>query len=222
MSGIEMFSADREDVQSSKFKSYKGKEGVTDRVGLIFTDEMYNNGKKIYCGTKIHYEAVNKKYFICKSTKEDKQVCCTASYAGNRPKWRFGAVLVVYDIQIKEGKPKLNGYQLLPWVFGEGTYNTLREVDSEFPLISHDIKLKCKNEDFQNMEILSCNDSIWRKNTELQKKILTEYPNVLEDTKRNLGRDLNIEEIREILGLEAPGSKDAASDVSIGDVLSDV
>jgi hypothetical protein len=219
MSNIEMMSADRDDVLSTKFRSYKGKEGATDRVGLVFTDEQYNNGKKIYCGTKIHYKD---KYFLCKSTKDSKAVCCTAVYTGNKPKWRMGAVIVKYDIQVKDGKPKLAGYELLPWVFGETIYNTLKGIDGEFSLISHDLKLMCKNEDYQNMEVTPCNDSIWRKNAELHKKILAEFPAVLEEAKGNLGQDLNAEEIREVLGIEAPGSQDAASEVSVGDVLEGV
>lgn len=211
---VESFGMEREDIRSTKFKSYKGKEGQTDRIGIIFTDE-----KDMYKGAKIHYKD---KYFICRSTKTDKAICCTASYDKNKPKWRIGAVVILYDIQVKDGKPKLMGYELLPWVFGEGMYNTLKETHSEFSLGSHDIKLKCKNEEFQNMEIIACNDSIWKKNPELQKKVLAEYPTILEDVKGNLGQDLGIEEIRELLGMEAPGSQDAATDVAVGDVLADV
>ena len=67
---VEMIGADRDDVQSTKFKSYKGKEGQTDRLGIVFPDEAYNNGKKIYCGAMIHYEPKSKRfrleeYFFC-------------------------------------------------------------------------------------------------------------------------------------------------------------
>lgn len=211
---VESFGMERDDIKSNKFKSYKGKEGQTDRIGIIFT-----NPKDIYKGAKIHYKD---KYFVCKSTKDNKAICCTTSYDKNKPKWRIAAVIVLYDIQVKDGKPKLVSYELLPWVFGEGMYNTLKETNAEFSLETHDIKLKCKNEEFQNMEVLACNDSIWRKNPELQKKILAEYPTVLEDAKGNLGQDLSLEEIKELLGVETPGSQDAASDVAIGDVLEGV
>jgi hypothetical protein len=208
---VESFGMERDDIRSTKFKSYKGKEGQTDRVGIIFTDP-----KNIYKGAMIHYKD---KYFVCKSTKESKAICCTTSYEKNKPKWRIAAAIIVYDIQVKDGKPKLMGWELLPWVFGESMYNTLKETNNEFALISHDIKLKCKVEEFQNIEVIACNDSIWRKNPELQKKVLAEYPAVLEDAKSNLGQDLSIEEIRELLGVDAPGSQDAATDVAVGDVL---
>jgi hypothetical protein len=208
---VESFGMDRDDIRSTKFKSYKGKEGQTDRIGLIFT-----SSKEIYKGALIHYKD---KYFVCKSTKENKAVCCATSYEKNKPKWRIGAVVVLYDIQVKDGKPKLVGYELLPWIFGESMYNTLKEINKEFSLETHDLKLKCKNEEFQNMDVLACNESIWRKNPELQKKILAEFPVLIEDVKGNLGQDLSLEEIKELLGVETPGSQDAATDVAVGDVL---
>jgi hypothetical protein len=211
---VESFGMERDDIRSTKFKSFKGKEGQTDRIGIIFTDP-----KSIYKGAMIHYKD---KYFVCKSTKTEKAICCTASYEKNKPKWRIGAVVIIYDIQVKDGKPKLMGYELLPWIFGEGMYNTLKETHKEFSLESHDIKLKCKNEEFQNMEVITCNDSIWRKNPELQKKVLAEFPTVLEDVKSNLGQDLSLEEIKELLGIETQGSQDAASDVAVGDILESV
>jgi hypothetical protein len=208
---VESFGMDRDDIRSTKFKSYKGKQDQTDRIGLIFSSP-----KEIYKGALIHYKD---KYFVCKSTKESKSICCTTSYEKNKPKWRIAAVIILYDIQVKDGKPKLVGYELLPWIFGESMYNTLKEINKEFSLESHDLKLKCKNEEFQNMDVLACNDSIWRKNTELQKKILADFPALVEDAKGNLGQDLSLEEIKELLGVETLGSQDAATDVAVGDVL---
>jgi hypothetical protein len=212
---IESFGTERDDIKSNKFKSYKGKEGETNRVGIIFTTK-----KEMYKGALIHY---NDKYFVCKSEKGGtKQICCTASYKGNKPKWRIGAVVIVYHIQNKDGKDRLTGYELMPWVFGETMYNTLKEIDKESPLESHDLKLKCKNEDFQNMDIITCGNSIWRTNAELQKKVLAEFPALVEDVKSNLGQDLNLEEIKELLGVESAGSEDAAADIAMGDVLESV
>jgi hypothetical protein len=216
---IETFGTEREDIKSSKFKSYKGKEGQTDRIGIVFTSK-----KEMYKGARIHY---NEKYYVCKSEWKDniavnKAICCTASYKGNKPKWRIGAVVIVYHIQNKDGKDILTGYELIPWVFGETMYNTLREIDKETSLETHDIKLKCKNEEFQNMDIITCDKSIWRSSPNLQKKILAEFPALVEDVKGNLGQDLNLEEIKELLGVETPGSQDASADIAMGDVLESV
>ncbi len=220
---VGMIGADRDDVQSSKFKNYKGEDGKTDRLGLVFPDEAYANGKKIYCGTKIHFEQKTKKYFICKSTDTDKQICCTTPYSGNKNSWRLGAVVVKYNLVKEDGKTKLKGWEVLPWAFSENVYNKLKKQDGKFPLNKFDIEIEYKKQgQFLNSEITPCNDSIWRKNPELMKKVLALYPAALEDVKGNLAKDLNIEEIKELLGIDTPGSQDAATDVSIGDVLDGV
>lgn len=213
---VETFGTDREDINSSKFRSYKGKGGKTDLVGFVFPEK-----KNAFCGAKIHYK---ERYFLCKSTKEQKAVCCTTPYDGNTPKWRVGAVIVVYQLgkDPESGKQKLVNWEVMPWVFGETTYNKIKEIDSEFPIEQHDLKLKCTNEGFQNIDITPTKKSIWRSNENLKEKILAEFASNMEDAKKNLGSSLNIEEIKELLGTETPGSEDAAVDVNIGDVLDGV
>lgn len=216
MSSVEMFGADREDIQSNKFKSYKGKQDKTDTVGIVFTDK-----KAMYCGAPTHYKD---RYFLCKSTKENKAICCTANYERNNPKHRIGAVIVVYDIgkDPETGNQKLRGYEVMPWIFGSQMYNKLKDLHSEFPLDQHDLKLKCVNEGFQNIDLTPCKTSIWRKNDKLKEQILAQFPAVMEDAKRNLGSNYNIEELKELLGVETPGSEDAAVDVSFGDVVDSI
>lgn len=213
---VEMFGTEREDIQSTKFKSYKGKGGQTDMIGIVFSDR-----KAMYCGAKVHYKD---RYFLCKSTKESKAICCTASYQNNKPKWRVGAVIVIYTIgkDPATGAQKLVSYEVMPWVFSETMYNKLKEIDSEFPLDQHDLKLKCTNEDFQNIDVTPCKTSIWRKSEKLKTAIMAEFEAIMDDAKGNLGSNLNIEDIKELLGVETPGSEDAAVDVSVGDVLDGV
>lgn len=213
---VEMFGTDREDIQSSKFKSYKGKGGQTDMIGFVFPEKP-----QAFCGAKIHYKD---RYFICKSTKEQKAICCTASYQNNTPKWRIGAVIVVYQIgkDPDSGKQKLVSYEVMPWVFGESMYDKIKKLDSEWPLDQHDLKITCTNEDFQNIDITPCKTSIWRNNEKLKEQIMAQFAAIMEDAKKNLGSNLNVEEIKELLGVETPGSEDAAVDVSVGDVLDGV
>lgn len=213
---VEMFGADREDIQTNKFKSYKGKEGKTDTVGFVFVEK-----NKAYCGAHTHYKD---RYFLCKSTKENKAVCCTAHYDNNKPKYRIGGVIVKYELgkDPESGKQKLVGYEVLPWIFGPTMYNKLKEIDKEFPFDQHDVKLTCTNENFQNIDITPCKTSIWRKNEGLKEKILEQFPTVMEDARSNLGSDLNLEEIKELLGVETPGSDDAAVDMDFGDVVENI
>lgn len=211
MSVIETFGADREDIQSMKFKKYRGKNGQTDRVGIVATNEQH-----IFKGAKIHFKD---RFFLCKSTKQKKEICCLHSYEGNRPKYRIGCILVVYDLVSEGGKMKLKGYELLPWIFGEKMYQKLVEINKEYPLLSHDLKLTCTNEDYQEINALNCKESLWNTNTAMKERILKEAESMYEDVARSLAADLGITEIREQLGIEAPGSQDAAADVDMETVV---
>jgi hypothetical protein len=208
---VEAFGPDRDDIESTKFKKYRGKTGNTDRIGIIYEDP-----KKMFKGAKTHFKD---RFFLCKSDKNKKEICCTHSYENNRPRWRVGAVIVVYDLVVKDGKTKLKGYEMLPWVFSEKMYQKLSKADQEFPLAQHDIKLTCSNEDFQTIDIQSCRDSIWSGSEEMKKRMLEEAAPLFDDVSRNLAADLSVVEIRELLGIDAPGSEDAATDVDLENVM---
>lgn len=211
MANLESFGADRDDIEGQRFRKYKNKEGNTDRIGIVYEDP-----KVMFKGLKAHF---SEKYFGCKSTEKQKEVCCTHAYAGNKPRYRIAAVIIVYDLITKDGKQKLKDYEIIPWIFGEGMYGKLSAADKEFPLSSHDIKLTCKNEEYQNMDIQSCRESIWGSNKELREKILKEAQTMLEERGRNLASDLSLTEIRDLLGVDTAGSEDAAMDVDIAQVV---
>jgi hypothetical protein len=208
---IESFGTERDDIQGSKFQKYKGKANQTDRVGLIPYEP-----KKFFKGAKCHYKD---RIFLCKSTSAKKEICCAQSYEGNRPMYRIGGVLIVYNLVTKDGKTKLKDYTLLPWIFREKMYNKLVSADKEFPLDAHDIKLTCTNEEFQNIDIQSCKESIWSSSPDLKNKVLEEAQSLFEEVVHNIGADLSLSEIREILGIDAPGADDAATDVDLGNVI---
>lgn len=214
MSDVEIFGADREDIQSSKFKKYRSKMGQSDRVGVIFFN---GDPKQMFKGVKAHFK---ERYFLCKSTKDKKEVCCLHSYERNKPSYRIGCVVVKYEIGKKDdGKVGLKGYEVLPWVFSDKMYQKLVTADGEFPLKDHDIKLTCTNEEYQTLDIQSCKESLWTTNETLKKKILEEATGIWEDMSRGLANDLSITEIKELLGIEMTGSADAATDVDMAAVV---
>jgi len=208
MAGVMHFGDDEDTVKGYSFKSFKGKEGQKERIGFVWEDDP----KKLFSGVPVHY---SDKYFICKSTDEKKAVCCTYSYDGNKPRWRVGAVIAIYKM---EGN-KPTGYKLMPWVFTDKMYQKLKTAGQEFPLAKHDVWLTCTNEKYQTMDINSCRESIWQAKPELRKKIAEEALVIKKEVEDNLAQDLSIEEIKELLGIEVLGSADAASDVSLGDVI---
>ena len=210
---IEDFGTERDDIEPIKFKKYKGKKGNEDRVGIIFPDD---NKKKMFKGAPCHYKD---RYFLCKSTKGNKEICCTHGYDGNTPKYHIGAVLVIYDMVTQEGKPKLRGFETIPWVFSETMYQKRKSADQEFELDTHDIKLKCTNEEYQTIDVTICKESIWRSGDKIKKKVLEEAESHFENLGKQIASDLGITEIRELLGIDAPGVDDAATDVDLENVI---
>ena len=216
MSAVESFGAGRDDIQGSKFKKYRGKTGNTDRVGIIYYED---NPKTMFKGVKSHFKD---RFFVCKSSSTNREICCLHSYDRNKPEYRVGCALVKYELRKKDGKTKLASYEVLPWIFSAKMYHKIDAVDGEFKLVEHDLNLACINEDFQTIEVTPCKESIWQGSPDLKKKIIEEAEGIIEDVGRNLASDLSLTEIRELLGIDAPGSEDAATDIDLGSVVEDL
>lgn len=214
---VESFGTERDDIQGNRFQKLKMKKDDELRVGVLYFDA---EGKKFFLGAKAHVKK-DTKTFLCKSTKEKKEICCTHSWEGNVPRMHVGCVLIVYTLgKDANGKTSIKSYEILPWIFWEKMYQKLASADKEFPLALHDLKLKCTNEEFTTIDIQSCKESIWSSNPNFKKKIQEEAKATYESISKNLGAELSITEIKEILGIEVTGSNDAASDVDLGSVMS--
>lgn len=213
---VETFGADRDDIKGGKFPKLKMKTGEVERVGIVYFDD---DPKTMFLGSKVHAQK-GFKTFLCKSSSSKKEICCTNSWSGNIPKYHIGCVAIMYHMgKGSDGSPKLKDYTLIPWIFWEPTYGKLSSADKEFPLKDYDIKLTCSNEDFQTIDINSCNNSIWRSNDGLKKKILEESKSIYAGISKSLGADMSISEIKEMLGIDIEGSDDAASEVDLGSIV---
>jgi hypothetical protein len=196
---IENFGTERDDIQSRSFKKLKMKTGDEIRCGILYFDE---NGKDVFLGAKVHTKK-EMKTFICKSTKEKKEVCCTHVWGGNIPRWHIGCIIVIYTLgKDSSGNLKLKDYELLPWIFWETMYRKIVSADEEFPIIKHDLKLKCTNDEYQNIDVQSCKGSIWTSSKALKEKIIEEAKPVRETITNNLGADLSMSEICDLLNIE--------------------
>ena len=197
---IETFGFENEEIRGGFFEKYKGKKGEIHRVSIIYSDP-----KAMFAGSKIHYS--NKRYFLCKGG-----LCCDKC---GPAKWRVGAVIVKY-VTDRNGaiKKPFQGYEILPWVFGEQTYIKLKTVNSEFPLASHDIKISCENDDYQHLSFAPCNESVWLAKEELKAKILEEAKPKWDNVKKSIASDLSVEEIKDLLGSGDGGGGGGGSDPS--------
>lgn len=212
---VEFFGTDRVDIQPSRFPKLKMKKGDTFRVGIVHFSE-----NKVFVGAKVHIKK-NGPSFLCLSTKDKKEICCTHNWEGRIPRYRIGCILVKYQIDNdKNGKPVFKGYELVPWIFWESMYNKIVLADKEFPIAKHDIKLHCTNTDYQTIDITSCRESIWTSNSEMKEKIIKEATPLLETLKDNIAANLSISEIKELLGLE--GDKPSIIDLEMSKVISSI
>lgn len=203
---VETFGFENEEIKGGIYDKYKGKKGEVHRIGIVYTDP-----KAMFAGAKIHF---NTRFFLCK-----KGICCEKL---GPPKWRVGAVLCKYSTDRSGNLRTPFAYELLPWMFSEQTYMKLKNVNAEFPLATHDIKISCTNDEYQHLDITPCNEIIWTTKDALKKQVLEEAKPIWEYVKRGLASDLSVEEIKELLGLSTGGGQDPTTNLNLDAVLNQV
>lgn len=208
MSDVSTFAFDNEEIRSGMYDRYKGTKGTTDRLAIVYQDP-----KAMFAGVKCHYKD---RYFVCK-----KGLCCEKLGA---PKWRVGAVVVKYATDKQGMIKKPFSYELMPWSFGEQTYVKLKNVNSEFPLASHDIKVTCTNDEYQHLDITPCNEVIWTAKEEIKGEVLEAAKPIWDFVKKSLASELSVEEIKELLSVDGGGSggADPTSKLDLDKVLDQV
>jgi len=218
---------DDDSVKAYDFELYKGRKGQTDRIALLTTP----------IGARTHFSKINNLgYFICNSVfklvigpdqkkmeiPENLAICCQKCDA---PRKRFIAPLIKYTTT-PDGKPTSQlGFSLMAWKYTDDKFITLRALDSEFPLNSHDILVTCTEEQYQRLTIQACAQSLVR---------LEKFPKELKDQidlwvkmnrpkmAKTLGRKYSDQELMEKFGLAAPSSGGVAAgmDTPIMDIKS--
>lgn len=197
---ISTFSFENEDIKGGLYDKFKGTKNQTDRCGIIYADP-----KAMFAGSKTHFK---ERYFLCK-----KGFCCEAL---GPSKWRVGAVIIKYGTDKQGNIKKPFAYEIFPWIFGEGTYLKLKNVNSEFPLASHDIKIACTNEEFQHLDITPCNETIWTAKDELKTLILDQAKPYWDYVKKSIASDLSVEEVKELIGHGTAAAGTTGIDPSAG------
>lgn len=206
MSDIETFAFDNDDIKGGLYDKYKGVKNEVHRAGIVYTDP-----KAMFAGSKIHFKD---RFFLCKNG-----TCCEKL---GPPKWRMGAVLIKYGTDKTGNVKKPFSYELYPWLFSEQTYIKLKNVNSEYPLANHDIKISCTNEQYQHLDISPCRESIWTAKEELKKQVISEAKPIWDSIKKSIAMDLSAEEINDLLGINSGASSDPSTKIDLESVLNDV
>jgi len=215
---------DNDNVKSSNFEKFKGEKGKKYRIGFVSSDP-----KKVLSGAQQHYF---EKPFLCKSKEGSPEICCTHAYAGNTAKWKIGGAIIVYTLgRNSEGKaswgPTVGDYALQPWIFNDKIYSQLKTMDGEWGLADHDIQIECTDSKYQSFTLSIAKESLWNRETtddmkKFRAKILAEAAKVSKTIPRNLGQDLGLSEIRELIGLDTVGAGDSAEDLDMSDIADDL
>jgi hypothetical protein len=206
MADLELFSFENEEIKGGMFEKYKGKKNQTDRIAIVYTDP-----KAMFAGQKIHYKD---RYFLCKKGK-----CCEVL---GPAKWRVGAVIIKYATD-KMGTPKKPfSWELFPWIFGEQTYAKLKGVNSEFSLATHDMKITCDNDEYQHLNPMACQESLWTIKEDIKAQVLEAAKPYWESVKRSIASDLSVEEINELLGIATAAGADPSTKLNLDSVLDSV
>jgi hypothetical protein len=148
------------------------------------------------------------------------------------PKPYFSTLLLIYPTnnegtlnkeefarQIKENKLKL-----VPWRFGNKIYEDIWKLndglrENNLSLASQDIKLECKEPQYQNIAVSFVGASTWQKNQQIASAVLTGAANMYD--KLMPFREMTTDQLRAKLGLSTAASDDVSSD-NFQDVLDSV
>jgi len=232
-------------VRGGEVEKYRGKRGVTDRLGFIYTrtpltsfskEKLTEMAPRVESGdmekatldgkhyihqispvaARVHYNEKFKNLgvFFCLSKPGHTEVCCENA---GKPTLKIGMLVVHYQTDKSGALNKPFNYVVKPWIFSEAKYNSLKMKNKEFPLISHDLMVTCTEEDYQKLDFSPCKDAAWRANSDVENQILDEAASMMQTLQRELGRERNLDELREAFGLSSgavPADTPSADDLS--------
>ena len=152
------------------------------QVGIIF--QVPN---LMFQGFKVHYYGPHK--FFCKSTPNQKAVCCTHNYSAKNPSFRIATILARYS------RDEL--FSIIPWTFGKIMFNRLKDLNTECPLDIHDFRISSsENRTLYNLSALG--PSIWQQ-SDTKERIIANANAIKANIKAYIAEDLDIGAIENIV-----------------------
>jgi hypothetical protein len=96
------------------------------------------------------------------------------------PKVTFTTLLLIYptDRQGNIDKEKLaTGWHIIPWRFHKGVYEGIWKLNKGLEengtsIASQDVKLECKVQEYQNIDVQFCGPAIWQKSPKFKEVVL--------------------------------------------------
>lgn len=195
-----------DDIDIGVVKKMKMKEGEEMRATFLIFNDNADSPAPSFLISETIYDDVTKTTFCAPRDKKIlKDVC---QKLGKSPNKRFGCVLLQYTVD-DDGDLVGDGYKLHAWVFGRDKFPDLKEIQKEWGLINSDIKIVCKEEEFQKYNISPCRDRWFDSfDSEMQESIYEEAMDMYTNTLPNMmGKVMEDEEILNHLGMAGGGPK---------------
>jgi len=197
-----------DDKVERKSTRFKGKEGETYRVSFVWFDD---DGKIRFIGCRRHYvQGVG--YFLHKGPE------FTAA-AGGPPKQAVATFIVVWPTNSagqlnREAFARGEGFEVKSWVFSAERYSQLKMQNAEFPLAEFDLVMRCKDTQYQKMDLSPCRESLFLKlrdsgnerGTAIAQGILDAVKSMEASLQTEMAHDLDIGKVREKMGGASPAS----------------
>lgn len=159
-SGVVEMGLDDESIKTFDFDLYEARPGNTDRISIVDPTSIM--------AARAHFKP-NGGYIICNSKftkKEGIEVCTHQALCCEKlgdPRKRFATVIVQYTTN-PDGSPMQQlGFSLKVWRFTEDKYVQLRNINREYPLNAHDLKVTATGDKrFQKLTLQNCRECFWR------------------------------------------------------------
>ena len=193
---------------------YKGREGITDRIGFVFfrvdADNKPDLAKPRFLAAQVQFHP--QLHSIVSRQGEpgaDEEVWACFQ---EPPRLKAATLILRYPtdnkgvVQKEQFTPPL---PMLVWEFGAATLERLKKLHGDLKakgssLSAVDIFCTCTNERFQRFELRVAGPAIWRMRDDVAARTLDRagkhYPHV------SVGRELTDEQLRQALGLSVPNA----------------
>ena len=145
------------------------------------------------------------------------------------PKLYFASLLLLYPTD-EEGNLDKDGikagrWKVVPWRFGKNVYESIWKLNDTFrqndlSIANQDLKLECKDAQYQNITIQGAGPALWQKSDNFKKQVLDKalpfYDKLIPF------REMTTEQLRAKLGLGESAVQDVSSDENFQELLDNV
>lgn len=153
----------------------------------------------------------------------------------SEPRLYFSTLLILYptnsqgDITESEKSRITTDWKIIPWRFGKKTYEGIWKLNAGLKsngmgIQSQDIKLECKDAQYQNIDVSFVGAALWQKNAKFRDLVLAKALPYYE--KLIPFREMTTDQLRAKLGMGttsgSSGEADVSAGVDFGDLLDQV